>query len=193
MEKIIELRAGEAGLRFVEETLAGWGGLATRAAHLPIRQGQVVALVPEGTSLDRATRFHEGYLVRTSATDGALVRHILSRRHQGSSLVVQDTVTPPASKYVVDYRAEDLKFFYESAVYWFINGEEFDEQSVMGTIQLGNGFHILIFLLGHPVDEKRFLNREVSAAVISDFVNHIEEIAISAYDQESFVIWRPGR
>ena len=81
---------------------------------------------------------------------------------------------------------------YDSVVYWFINGEEFDEQSVMGTIQLAYGFHTLVFVLSCPVDEKRFLNREVSATVISDFVDHIEEIAISAYDQESFVIWRPG-
>jgi hypothetical protein len=192
MEKIIELNVGEAGLRFVEETLTGWGGLATRAAQLPIRQGQVVALVPEGTSLKRATSFHEGGLVRISSTDGVLVRDILSRRHQGSSMVVQDTLNPPTSKYVVDYRDEDLKFFYDSVVYWFINGEEFDEQSLMGTIQLAYGFHTLVFVLSCPVDEKRFLNREVSATVISDFVDHIEEIAISAYDQESFVIWRPG-
>ena len=193
MEKIIEMNVGEAGLCLMEETLAGWGGLAARAAQLPIRQGQVTALVPEGTSLERAIDFDCGYLVRTSSTDRVLVRDILSRRHQGSSLVVQDTINLPTDEYVVDHCVDGLKFFYDSAVYWFINDEEFDEESVMNTMDLPHGFHILIFLLGCPVDETRFLNQEVSVAVISDIVNHIEEIAISAYDQESFVIWRPGR
>ena len=192
MNRITEMDLGEAGLRFVEKSLTKWGGLAEAAVHLPIRQGRAVALVPEGTSLTRATEFRSGYLGDTSAVDDVLVRHILSRRHRESSLVVQDTTSSPTDIYVTDYRAENLKFFHAENVYWFANDNEFSNQSVMDTIQLANGFHTFVFTLSCRVDQERFLNREVSAAVISDFAGHIEEIIIGAYDWESFVIWQPA-
>ena len=191
MTRIIEMDLGEAGLRFVEKSLTKWGGLAGAAVHLPIRQGRAVALVPEGTSLSQATEFRSGYLGNTSAVDDALVRHILSRCYPGSSLVVQDCAQSTDSDIIERY-ADDLKFFYESFVYWFVNINRFDKELIMEPIYSARIYEPLAFYLSCPVDQERFFNREVSAAVISDFARHIKEIIISAYDKESFVIWQPA-
>jgi hypothetical protein len=57
MKTIIDLDVGQAGLSYIETALSDHDGLAGKACALPIRRGRVVALVPEGTSLERATEF----------------------------------------------------------------------------------------------------------------------------------------
>jgi hypothetical protein len=196
MTKIIALDVGQAGFHYIETALSAHDGLAEKACALPIRRGRVVALVPEGTSLERATEFRYGDLTRDGASlDAALTGQILSlgRPSQDSALIVQDPVSHSTYPYIVDQCAEDGKFFYRSTVYWVLNGPDFDQESITDTISLSRGFTTLTFYVRCRVDLQRFMNREVSAEVIADFASHIEAILISAYDDESSVIWRPIR
>jgi hypothetical protein len=190
MTNLSEHDLGSDGVAYLRKYL-NWGGLAEKALTLLLSHGRTFALLPQGTSLERARKFDVGGLSITSASKSYLARRFLGcpPANCEGTLIVQDTVAQ-ANDLNISKSNED-KFFYENRIYYFLNAADFSEQSIADVIRGSRGFWVVGFLVACRVNREGILDQEVGEPTFADLANNIREVFVSAYDGESFVMWVP--
>jgi len=191
MNSLVELDIGETGLAFVKDHLGHCGGgLAQAALQMPFGAGRVVAIVPFGTNIDRATKFKAGGLrVGFEALSQWLESYVRSLRSKSPqwSLIVQDTAAQSTDGWLK--KSDEQVFFYQSNVYMFMNLAGAAGQEIAQLLVGAAGWISPGFFLRCALDENRLLRQELQADQVARFVPQIESIAFLAYDQESLVFW----
>jgi len=186
MKTIAEIELGKDGLVYVEKILKGWSMFAENIPSEYLRNGRVFAIVPQGTSLDRAKKLECGGIGMENSVVNWLSEHLLSNKCNDAALVIENTAARSEDKSVKC--SSHLKFFYHKWIYNFCNTSNFSDASIKETFFAQRGFMDISFYISTSVDESRVLNKEVDEFTVKSFIEHIEEIFLGAYDGESLVV-----
>jgi hypothetical protein len=103
------------------------------------------------------------------------------------TLVIQDiwakSSDPPLR------HSSSKKFFQDGNVYFFC--ERDDADSIQQTIRAVTSYLFIAFFSGHSMSSQMLpLHHVVSKNVIDEIARNMQEIFVSAYDQEGLVVWR---
>ena len=183
------IRVGRDGLLYVKYCLEKWGGLAEKATNLPILEGRAAAILPKDTTLARAILFEIGDINIDGVDTKCLAEHFLnvSKTYKYSSIIIEDTVALSTDEAINKIGCK--KFFHNIKVYCHITSEQFSVDSISDLLCASRGFVIIGFFIKEHIDDGLVLNLGVDSDVLCSMGREIQEIFVSAYDGESFVIW----
>lgn len=191
LKQLKQQSLGESGIAFLSDKLKGTGMIG-KLPDLLLEEGLCFAVVPQAISAERARQFDVGGLMDMSEGQNWLASHalsVLSRRQEGT-LIFQDVWG--ARSYDPGVRTKTSKmFFNQSDVYYFVEAKNANEHSILAAMREIRGF-----LLVGVFTEKQVVADQLPAdgLVADDFIDAItrmtSEIYLSAYDQESFVVWK---
>ncbi len=149
------------------------------------------ALVPRGTSLERALRFEAGGLISGAQATAWLVERLnaLSKRLGNGSFVTHDVWVAP---HLQGLAAANLRAHYlpiQGQSYFWTGGPKFGVDQVMGALNApASFFTISAFcktnLHEHLANTSTFLEAEMHSEILASTV----ELYVSAFDQESFLV-----
>jgi hypothetical protein len=188
---VVVIDLGEEGRNYVVENLNGWDSV-TKNLSAQFANGRAFALLPEDTSLARATDFRTGgLLLGLKPSRWIAQRCFASRRaNKNCALLVEDTIARRGDPNIAVETAN--KFFLNTRVFYFLNAEDFADKSIIDILHVSRGFDVIGFLSKMTLDRAPLLNQEISPGLLTTVVQNIQEIYISAYDGESFVLWIRG-
>ena len=187
--QIIEFDLGREGLLYVKDCLGKWGGLAEKATNLPILEGRATAILPKDATLARAIQFEIGGLNIGGLDTKYLSEHFeeISKTYKYSSIVIEDTIALSTDEAIS--KIDCQKFFHKSRVYYYLNSEQFGVDSIPDLLYASRGFVIIGFFIKEHINDGLVLNLDVDSDALCSMGRDIQEIFVSAYDGESFVIW----
>ncbi|HVA13443.1 MAG TPA: hypothetical protein VNF99_09355 [Stellaceae bacterium] len=191
--KLVELPLGQVGLNYVRSSLESETSFCREMLPFVMKRGTVFAVIPEGTSASRAMQFDTGGLVRTRFTDRWLVERMLSacRAHPEGVLVFdQPWGRRKRDRVVTAQKAPE--FFHDDFVYHFVEAKDADEARIDTAMSSIGGFlFVAAFSLYPFVASKLPADLTVQDdQAIRNIVAQTQEVYISAYDHESYVVWR---
>jgi hypothetical protein len=190
MNDIKEFPLGEDGLKYIEACLEN-KGICTNLRRLPLAEGKVYAVLPEHTDPVRVGKFSEGSNLGINPYDW-LAKHVskLSALHPNGTFVVHHVWgASPGDPGLKDWELDNI-LFNQTDTYNFAHATD--------VINIERAMHTSSFLFvgiftEFPIEESQLTaDRFVSDDLIDKLAQHTLEIYVSAYDAESFVIWRRG-
>lgn len=191
--KLIELPLGGPGIDYVRSSLRQETSFCRAVAPLVVKSGQVCGLVPEGTTAARAVEFDRGGLVGTRSTDRWLVEHMLSVCHakpEGLLIFDEPWGGRKGDPAVMGRRGQRL--FHEKFVYHYVEANTANRQLVEDAMKSPGGFLFVaafsLYTLAASALSSDLTIRDDQ--VMRNIAVRTEELYISAYDRESFVVWR---
>lgn len=191
MRRLTEVSLGVDGIVYVESSLRAGTGLCARVLQLPISQGEAFAALPEHTDLERAKGFQVGGLLTRRETDAWFSEHVRAFWENGrpGTLVLQDIWAKPGDPAV---QAPLVKRFYQdSGVYYFVEREDADLYSIRRALRAVVSYLLIGVFTRFSVRYAELPpNRAVGADLIEEIGRATQEVFVSAYDQEGFVVWR---
>jgi len=189
MNNFVELNLGKAGLEFVQNSLNDWKGLAKDAASLPIQTGTAMALVPKGTSMERALQFSKCN-IKVSHYEPNWFEdrfHRLMKEHQKCSFIVQDMASISTDDWVK--KSDSPMFFHNKSIYYYLNRKDFRADKIVDLLYAYPGsHHVFGFFLKCGITDA-IQKQDVPSETYKGILDNIVEIYVSAYDREGHVIW----
>ena len=181
-----EIPLGVDGLQYVANRLTRGWGLAGQAAHLQILDGHAFALLPAGTTLEKAKEFDYGSRYNVDEYGWLATRlQTLHQRFGGSSYIVEQHVKRAGDK----DRYQGGKVVCGKYVYYFINDSDFNEDEVWEVSETTPPWFLRAFYIRKRLDKDQLRNQNVSDDFFASLLPYIEEIYVGAYDGESLVVW----
>ena len=183
---LIELDLGKDGIEYVRDCLRQGVGLCRKSLRLPLRSGKALAIVPPNTGLERAKAFGAGGLLRWGDSIGWLADHlrVLARTDPEAILILQDVWGARPG----DPHLRPEAFYDDKAVYYIVQPGVSAIEEVERSI---SSFLLIGFLVRQPLPQTYVAGRRnLDKATMRDLTAHTDEILVSAYDREGFVLWR---
>jgi hypothetical protein len=184
---LIEMSLGREGLAYVDYCLRGETGLCGKVAETSLHGGTTFALVPEGTSLERAWQFKTGGLLSRRQADAWLADYVRSSRVGANAgcLVFQDVWEKPK-----DVRgAHPNAFLQGDSVYYWLAKNAINVSSVSKMFREIISFQNVAMYCEYVPDESASNSRFVDETVIAELARTTVRVFAGAYDQEGFVVW----
>jgi hypothetical protein len=185
--KLTEMSLGREGLAYVDYCLRGETGLCAKIVETSFHGGTTFALVPEGTSLERAWQFKTGGLMSRRQADAWLADYVQSARVGGNAgcLVFQDVWAKPS-----DVRGAHPNGFLQGAsVYYWLAKNAVNAASVSKMFREIRSFQNVAMYCEYVPDESASNSRFVDEAVIAELARTTVRVFAGAYDHEGFVVW----
>jgi hypothetical protein len=190
MKNVIELDVTAPGREYFRHWFDGLPGLCARMLPFVASQGRISAIVPEGTSEARAIQFTAGGLGEFCPLSGWLIPHVTDRLKESARgiLLHQDIwakssdVQPSAPPFIVSENPD--------AVYYFVTADQLSLSTFEACLWAPLSFVTAMLVIP---DFKLSLqkNRHVLEAVeLEALASGVTEMIATAYDQESYLIWR---
>jgi hypothetical protein len=161
------------------------GGVAAEALK-GLAGGRCFAPLPEGTSAMRAGEFLAGGLMKRRdgvAWLAAQTEHQTEARLD-STLLFQDSWLKPEHA-----ARHNGSFVDRTAVYQAIGARDIEFKSVDDALREVTSFLCLGFLVNLSVPDSVMRSGAADDRLTSNLAKHVDEIYISAYDQEGWVVW----
>lgn len=186
---IAECDLGKAGQEYMHDILHQGGGLAGRVATSISQSGKIFAPLPLGISARRALDFDSGGMCDSQFSQGWLFDD-LQNKPEGN-FIVQDIwakrsdllVRPPKYKFY---------FFYNDGVYYFINLSSLKFSEFLALERQVSSFQFAAFYTTAVINEKCFDAHEMKTECLDVLATGVRSIYVSAYDRESYIVWRPA-
>lgn len=178
------IRLDPQASEYIVNSLLYGAGLSERAMNIVV-DGRIFAMVPEGTSRERANQLRVGGLASQSNGAYWLSEYICSKLalRRDWRFVAQDIWLKPGDK----INSEDENFNIlsgQNSIYYVMNDNSPCHAAVHDMIRETNSAVFVGFLIRISENVADFDN-----ALGLERSSYIEEIVLSAYDQESFIIW----
>jgi hypothetical protein len=186
---LIEVELGSEGIGYIEHCLRQGTGLSRKMLGLPLASGRAFAPLPQHTSLDRAKSFAAGGLLSWHDTVEWLTDHLrrLWREDPNGTLVFQDVWGGRRSDLAVQRKAS-AKFFDADNVYYYAQASG---ETIETVIRDTSSFLLIGIFTHSSIDTDKLAKRGmVGTNLINKLVQTTEEILVTAYDREGFVLWR---
>jgi hypothetical protein len=185
-----EINLDEEGKAYISFWLTGATGLSSRIPRQLGQGGDVFAVVPAGTTRERALQFKTGGLMSWRETCVWFERELeqLSGCNDNGSLVFQDVWFGPQDAIRGGF---DGAFFDQSSVYYILGAQDMNAAAISRTM-----LQIKSFLLVAAFCNLSFRAADVPATRVLDetlidaMANNAQEVFVSAYDYEGLVVWR---
>ena len=186
MSRLTEIPLGEAGLEYVRYSLkSALGGVAAGALR-GLAGGRCFAPLPEGTNATRAGEFLAGGLMKRR--DG--VAWLAARAEQNTEARLDSTLLFQDSWLKPEHASRHKGSFADSAaVYQAIGARDIDFKAVDDALREVTSFLCLGFLTRLTVPDAVLRSFTADDRLSANLAKHVEEIYISAYDQEGWVVW----
>jgi hypothetical protein len=193
LTKLVELPLGQAGLDYVRVNMGGETSFCREMLPLAMKGRNVFAVVPEGTDMARAMQFDRGGLVRTRFTDHWLAERMLSAcRSHPEGLLVFDEPWGGRKGDPAAMRRDDPKFFHDRFVYHFVEAKTASPTLVDKAMRAPGGFLFIAAFSLYPFAAST-LPADLTVQddqIMRDIAAQTQELYISAYDHESYVVWQ---
>jgi hypothetical protein len=191
-KQLVEVPLGEAGLDYVRSALQGDTTFSREVLRAGFSDGCASALVPVGTALPRALAFDQGGFVSASAAENWLVQHVVSlcRSIPDSVVLFEDKWGGRKGEDAV-MAGNETKFFHDQFVNYFVEGRKANNTSVAEALGTPASFLLLGAFIRYPLTEAQLpADLTVDDSVLHELAANTVELYVSAYDRESYVIWR---
>ena len=166
---------------YLTESLGSDGGLGSLMQDVVTQAGTFYAIVPKGTSAARAEQFERGGLTTAREAEHELIACL---QDCVGVFIVQD-FWAPNTRY--DYLREPAEVFSQNGkVYLWTELSQTNIQAIQSCWRLPTSWDYAGFLVEDHSAAERL--RQGNARV-EDFADHVSELYVPAYDQESFVMW----
>ena len=189
MKGFFELDVTPDARNYIGEYLTGIEGLAERLAPLIAATGSVHAIVPDGTSFERAIQFEAGGLTDVDLFHEWLFPLVMARigRFPDGLFIIQDIwgnaerIKPNSSPFATSDGG--------SAVYYFVKSTDVSMDALDNAERDAMNFMRAMFIAPSgaiPLST----GYSISSGELDLLATRVTEFVIDAYDQESFLIWR---
>lgn len=180
---------GKGGIDYVMSCLqSAEGGLCRKLLELPIRDGSLYAVLPDDIALERATEFKLGGIMKMGDGRNWLARHVMATVERNDIVVFQDVWGGRPKDPVVGRRSSRV-LFDRSNVYNFLLFDDLNVESIIRTLREMSSF-LLVGITTRIPDGATITDRStVDEGFIGALAQGASEIYVTAYDQESFVVW----
>lgn len=193
MTALQKLSLEDAGLKYIESSLDNGGkGLCLKLLGLPLAQGSTYTIVPEDIDIDRAYQFETGGHFNIDIKSW-LAEHVikLSSANAMGTLIFQDVwgAKPEDSGFKKIRRSK--MFFNQTDVYHFVEANNITKHYIVRAMEEIASYLLIGMFVNVPVTAAKLsADRFVDDKFIENLARHTQEIYVSAYDQESIVVWQ---
>ena len=147
-------------------------------------------MLPEGTTIDRAMQFAAGGLMGAQEVQTWLTAHILAVTpiYPNGMFIIQDAF----GRRFGDVSVQKIKsdhFFDKWNTYYFINSAMIEKRTIVNAL-LDNTSYMLLGFFISKLDETLTSGNMYDGQLIHKLAENIQEIYVSAYDQESVVVYQ---
>jgi hypothetical protein len=190
-------------LDYVSWCLAKQPGLAGRVQALGLlAAGEAVAVVPDGTTIERAHAFETGGLALEELTTADLpepdrmyfLAHMLQAyvaATPSATVLIQDVSGSSANPRYQE--ATEAKFEHEDCPYFIIDHQNITADELRWAFRGTVSWYVAALVCDVAVPQEVLASHQASDGVIDDLAQHVVQVICNAYDQDSFVIWLRGR
>ena len=184
MTQNVTLVRTEAGRAYLAEMMNGDQGICVPMRRLVAEEGDVYALVPNGTTAKRVEQFEAGGLMAAIIAENFVVERIGSHYDvdKPSVLLVEDIWATPED--YLNPRAVPSFFAHDGSIYLYAATDQADD--LRRCIRLPISFNHVCYLIPNSAAAQQFRD---GSRTIEALAPEIAEIYVPAYDDESFVIW----
>lgn len=186
---ITERSLGKAGQEYMHEILCQGGGLAERVATSVSKSGELFAPLPLGVSARRALDFDSGGMCDSQFSQGWLFDD-LQNKSEGN-FIVQD-IWAKRSDLLVKPPEYESYFFYGDGVYYFIDLASLKFSEFLALGRQVSSFQFAAFYTTAVINEKCLDAHEMKTECLDVLAAGVRSIYVSAYDRESYIVWRPA-
>ena len=189
MHGFIELDVSPDAKSYIGRYLAKNEGLAERVAPLIAAAGSIHAIVPDGTSLERAIQFEAGGYNTGGAISHWLSPLVMARigKSPDGLFIIQDIwadatmIEPDSSPFATSDGG--------ATVYYFVKSTDVSLDALYNADRDAMSFVKAMFIVpsGAPPLSSGY---SLSGDELDLLATRVTEFVIDAYDEESFLIWR---
>lgn len=184
-EIIAERPLGEPGQEYMLDVLRHSGGLACRVA--PLVSSNVFAPLPLSVSADHLLDFDSGGVSDDDPWQAWLFNDLLNKSE--GTFIVQD-IWAERSDLLVAEPDYECYFFCEQNVYYFIDLGELVGSSFIKLGRQVSSFQFVCFYTTAKIEKEVLDSKEITIECLSKLVRTVRSVYVSAYDRESYVVWR---
>lgn len=198
---------GTLALKYMKDELSRGGVLSSIIEQLPLSNGDIYALVPEGTRIDRLYDFEHGgvYPVdREVLPDGAysipipndarstlveiIEQHLASG--EANCCLFEDQLRTPSDP-IVAVSALDYVHLGSGQMFYFFNSNRKETSSIAKALTTSEAHVFLCALSSLEADlQNEFVsNGEINLVLLEKFASGIRSFFVNAYDHEGFLMW----
>lgn len=190
---LVEFDVGEAGARYVLDVLASGTPLTVRLGERVSRaSASFKALVPRLTSGARAKRFSDGGLVAAESAlvmAAGLAQDAMNQCRQGI-LIAEDAIRSRHDPVRPHERAK--RFSVDTSMYEYVSGQSGTAEIISAMRSAQSGYRLVAWVVDggdtmHLPEGREALSEEATRLLVRD----PRLVLVSAYDDESFVVYRP--
>ena len=191
MSGFVELDVTRVGIKYLRDWLGDSPGLCSAIIPEVERQGEICALVPRGTSYDRATQFELGGLIKDAELDARWLFPYVLQKLRGrpkSALIVQDIWAEAR-----DAKTEGPSFFVTEdgkSLYYYADGDNLVAATINNMLRVTISFVDVLFLFESCEIDFASQDRVIESCRVNAEAVRVSELIVRAYDQESFIVWR---
>jgi len=186
---VVDISLGEVGLAYMCSVLRQCSGAALRLVDIVSKSGKVFAPLPPGTSRERAQQFEIGGISsRTNAFDWMF--NSLATKRDGT-LILQDIWAQPSDLAV---RRPTVESYVSDGrhVYYFLPSFLLSPSRLANLLRQISSFQMVGFYIsdGFKLTFEQRRQHYAPAEYFDRLTPLTTTIYISAYDQESWVVWQ---
>lgn len=187
VSKLTLLNLGQMGREYFVRTVSNEAGFSHHVARSILAEGNVSALVPTGTTPDRAEQFNTGGgLSSPRAVQNWLANRVkaLSSLDRRCLFLIQDVWTKERD--VCLREAATKHFFCDDGVYFFCTQDDTEIDAILAMREVRSFKMVAGFCCG--VSPPMSLHPEVP--YIEQLARSAIEVYLSAYDQDGLIVWQ---
>jgi hypothetical protein len=180
---------GQDGVAFMRSELDQNCPLSTVVAKLFDNNDKVFALMPEGTGLDRAKQFKRGGLMGMGETHKWFADYIaktFSNNGDSIQIIFEDPWMKPCDFTKIPQKQPF--FFSRSTIYYAP-----DSSNLFSTLNAGmkevKSSTLIGFIVSPPVSVPQ-KGAAIRKETLMQLAKNTRAVFVSAYDQESYVVWQ---
>src|SRR5262249_13814010 len=150
------------------------------------------ALVPVGTTLNRALEFEHGGLISARGVRDWIVQHIvhLCQTTPDSTVLFEDKWGGRKGEKAV-MAGTETQSFHDKVVNYFVEGRKANAASVAKAASAAASFLLVGAFTRYPLAAAQLpTDLTIDDAVMRDLAANTVELYVSSYDRESYLIWR---
>jgi hypothetical protein len=195
MSPLHAMPLGEAGMVYIKDLL-NEPGLCEKVGRSDLSSGRVYGVVPQGTSLERATKFTTGGLIRLHGKRLAephpteWLADQLKAATWGlpsATLIIQDAWMDHTIPFF--HKSERPRFSSGNCIYYAVSKEQLTAPEIEVSFQQVRG-RAVAFLCDYALPAVVLAKHEAPEPVMDALARGIMQVIGEPYDQESFAFWK---
>jgi hypothetical protein len=183
-----EVSIGNTGRTYLQGVLRQCEGAACDLAEIVAKPGRIFAPLPPGTTEARALKFDVGGLSSRTTAFSWLLEYL--RRKPDGTLVLQDVWSQPSDLRArrpnyTSYVADDRQ------VYYYLRSHALNFDNLVDLHKQISSFQSVGFYIAEELalSDEQQRQHKIPAGYFDQFVDLTVAVCMSAYDQESWIVW----